>query len=179
MTKSEKKYPYAYQGPELKTLRGSIKVKDYAKTLGVAPKTYYRYEKGERKVPDGLLKLARILSKNKTIDDDPKIVYKKDSEDVRSLAVSEKRPPYDADNLLDMAKQILNSGTNYGIALATNIRTFYDAIKKDKLLSSHEQRHTEYEQRLADLEKKLSNAVSGDIKAGSGSLSHTGDAIEK
>ncbi len=73
VTNSENKiknYLYIERGAELKSLRGSQSVKDFAKALGVAPKTYYRYESGERKVPDGLLKLARILSKNKIVEGD-------------------------------------------------------------------------------------------------------------
>ena len=52
----------------MKALRGSQKVKNFAKALGVVLKTYYRYESGERKVPDGILKLAYIITgKNKTV----------------------------------------------------------------------------------------------------------------
>jgi transcriptional regulator with XRE-family HTH domain len=67
MTDSEnnlKKYPYRAKGAELRALRGSRKVKEFAETLRILPKTYYRYEKGERKVPNGLLKLAYILVRN-------------------------------------------------------------------------------------------------------------------
>lgn len=56
-----KKYPYAELGLKLKNYRGSLTKKAYSDLLGVAYRTYIRYEKGERKLPDGLLNLAEML----------------------------------------------------------------------------------------------------------------------
>ncbi|MDM8551914.1 helix-turn-helix transcriptional regulator [Desulfobacterales bacterium HSG2] len=56
-----KNYPHRKLGNKLKELRGSDSKTDFAKKLGVALRTYLRYEKGERKVPDGLFKLAQMI----------------------------------------------------------------------------------------------------------------------
>ncbi len=63
MTKN--KYPYKKLGDRLRGLRGSLDKIAFSEELGVTLRTYYRYEKGERKIPDGLLKLAEIVHQSK------------------------------------------------------------------------------------------------------------------
>ena len=56
---------YAELGKQLKELRADFKQQAFAKEIGVALRTYQRYEKGDRKVPDGLFRLAKILRHDK------------------------------------------------------------------------------------------------------------------
>lgn len=84
-------------GTKLKKLRGSLTQKCFAEKLGVALRTYVRYESGERKVPDGLLKLAEILSQPYLIKD----MYKdmpliRDESDPFAQAVSALRDIFNA-----------------------------------------------------------------------------------
>lgn len=59
--KNLERYPYKDLANELRGLRGRITQEAFANQLGIALRTYHRYEKGERKVPKGLLKLAHLL----------------------------------------------------------------------------------------------------------------------
>ncbi len=54
--------PYADLGEKLKALRGDIPISEFAEKLGIKVRTYYRYEKGERPIKKGLLRLAEIES---------------------------------------------------------------------------------------------------------------------
>ena len=109
-----------------------------------------------------------------------KTIYKIEHKDVRF--VKERRSPYlkhEKKDLLNMAAEILNSDINYSVTFASNIRHFYEAIKKDELLSAHEHKHIEYEQRFDELEKKLPRAANGSAGMGVGSPGRTGDATRK
>ena len=136
-----KKYPYINLGNKLRELRGGLNQESYAKQLGVALRTYHRYEKGERKIPDGLLKLATLLNRNNT-----KIGY-----------VSEPKSEYRSQEqeLINMAKQILRS--EYGLALAANIRAFHSAIQKDKERGKLKKQITDLRKEIADLGERLSD----------------------
>ncbi len=54
-------FPYFEKGQKLRELRGNKKKKEFADLLETPYRTYLRYETGEREVPDGLLKLARMI----------------------------------------------------------------------------------------------------------------------
>jgi len=150
MTSGQKKYPYIDLGNKLKILRDGLNQVTYAKRLGVALRTYHRYEKGERKIPDGLLKLAILLSHDKT-----KITY-----------VSEAFNAYIPHklSLLDMAKVILNSPTEYGPALASNIRALYRAIQNREDLADLKRRVDLLEQQLVGINSGLTKPIQKRIK---------------
>jgi len=130
--KNKKNYPYKELGINLRKLRGSLSKKQFARDLGVSIQAYYRYEKGERKIPDGLLKLAQIqgdgqssvYNKDRVLDEDPEI-----------------------SKLLAMTRKVLRSDAEYSISLAANIRSFYNAVATQKRLNG-------IEARLSDLEGK-------------------------
>jgi len=140
MTNGQNKYPYIDLGNKLKELRGRLNQESYAKQLGVALRTYHRYEKGERKIPDGLLKLATLLNRNNI-----KIGYVSEPSNIYT---SQRLP------LFDMTKVILNSQTEYAPALASNIRAFYSAIQNREDL-------TDLKRRVALLEQQLAGTDSG------------------
>jgi len=148
MTNGQKKYPYIDLGNKLKELRGGLNQEDYAKQLGVALRTYHRYEKGERKIPDGLLKLATLLNRNNT-----KITYVSEPEDEYKSQQQE---------LINMTRFILESQTESAIALAANIRAFYNNLKKQ----------VEFERRLAHLEDQL-------LKVNSDLVNHVEDCVKR
>ncbi|MBA7713418.1 hypothetical protein ES703_122421 [subsurface metagenome] len=118
----QKKYPYIDLGNKLRKLRGGLNQEGYATLLGVALRTYHRYEKGERKVPDGLLKLAILLDQNNN-----KIGYVAEPKHY----VFDLEPEYQSQeqDLINMVNEILRS--EYAPALAANIHSFYAAIQKD------------------------------------------------
>jgi len=58
----------------------------------------------------------------------------------------------ETDNLLQMAREVLESGSEYGWSLAANIRSFYNAVKIDKELEKYKKDLSDYEKRLAALE---------------------------
>jgi transcriptional regulator with XRE-family HTH domain len=60
-----KSTPYRETGKHLRKLRNNLSKAEFAEKLGVSLRTYYRYESGERKVPDGLLKLAAIVHQSR------------------------------------------------------------------------------------------------------------------
>lgn len=62
LSNEPQKRPYKGLGNKLGILRGNINKRAFAKELGVAYNTYLRYEKGMRKIPDGLFRLAEILA---------------------------------------------------------------------------------------------------------------------
>ena len=61
MTKVES----ARQANELRTLRGQRTHDEWCRILGVPKRTYYRYEKGDRRAPEHLMKLARIKGRKR------------------------------------------------------------------------------------------------------------------
>lgn len=58
MNVSQNKIEFIKSGNRLKELRQGVKKELFAEFLGISVRTYYRYEKGERKIPIGLMKLA-------------------------------------------------------------------------------------------------------------------------
>jgi hypothetical protein len=56
-----KKNLYADQALKLRKLRGARSVKEYAQLLRIKLRAYYRYETGERHMPDGLMLLAEKM----------------------------------------------------------------------------------------------------------------------
>ena len=180
MTKSEKKikkYLYIEQGTELKALRGSRKIKDVAKALGVAPKTYYRYESGERKVPDGLLKLARILYKNKAGEGgpfpdgvrEPVVEYEK-GDDPFARSVSGLRQIFDSQDKALIA------------AIQINIQAFQLSVHKDRQINQQSKEIQKLKEKCEELKTRvdaLEKRAVGNAGAGSGSRAHSGDATRK
>jgi len=117
-----KKYPYQDLGNELKELRGFNEKEDFAGKLGISLRTYYRYEKGERKVPNGLMKLARILSKSA-------VVNFKEAQSKEWYSKEDMAAPYHINQLMDDARKILTSGNQAAIdALEHSIHEINDRI---------------------------------------------------
>lgn len=65
MTIGPKKDLFFEQSYFLRKIRGSTIQKDFAKKLGISLRAYSRYEKGEREMPNGLVKFAFLLNKDK------------------------------------------------------------------------------------------------------------------
>lgn len=68
------------------------------------------------------------------------------------LGVAEPVMPYgvqETDDLIVLARQVLDSETDYGIALKANIRALERALKTEKLLMDHEKRLAALEEKLA------------------------------
>ena len=64
MTNRHKKNIYFAQAHVLRRIRGSFTQGNFAKRLGIPLRTYSRYEKGEREMPIGLVKLAFLINKD-------------------------------------------------------------------------------------------------------------------
>ena len=144
---NSKKYPYKNLGNELKGLRGLFDKKDFAKQLGVGLRTYYRYESGERKVPDGLLKLAHLLNRE----------YELPARSERIKIAEPRAVLYDIEELLEDARKILSSGNQAAIdALERNIRYFSHAIDLENRLN-------ELENRMTSLESNTALGTAGDV----------------
>ena len=106
-----KKYPYKELAKQLRELRGPIIQKIMAKRLGISLQTYNRYEKGRRKVPDGLLKLARIFA-GQSIE---KIKYQESGEDEMVMSKEPESPypeKFTTDNPLEGLRKMLISLNN-------------------------------------------------------------------
>lgn len=52
----------AAQRNELRTLRGDLTQDAWTERLGVAKRTYIRYEQGQRAAPEFLMRLARLTT---------------------------------------------------------------------------------------------------------------------
>lgn len=65
MTNGRKKELFFEQSYFLRKICGSTIQKDFAKKLGISLRAYSRYEKGEREMPNGLVKFALLLTKDK------------------------------------------------------------------------------------------------------------------
>jgi len=59
MTKTIK---YPQLAARLKKLRADVAVNEFAEKMGVSLVTYYRYERGETPIKEGLLRLAEIIA---------------------------------------------------------------------------------------------------------------------
>jgi transcriptional regulator with XRE-family HTH domain len=58
----DKKTNTADMGNELKRLRGDVSAKDFADKMEINLRTYYRYERGDRPIKPGLMKVARMVA---------------------------------------------------------------------------------------------------------------------
>jgi len=71
MNDRQKKLPFKERGRKLKRLRGDRTKQEMADFFNISLRTYYRYEDGERKVPDAYLKLAQIDNLSKISEEQP------------------------------------------------------------------------------------------------------------
>ena len=173
-------------GERLKSLRLSLNMsqRKFAKTIGISG-NYVSYLENGRATPSRPVLLAikdqYLITPEEIFNgEQKKTTSKVDYKDVKFGR--ERRSPYlkhEKKYLLNMAAEILNSDINYSVTFASNIRHFYEAIKKDELLSANEHKHIEYEQRFADLERKLARAANGSANPGFGSPIRTGGATRK
>jgi len=144
-----KKYPFDSFGNELKKLRGNLNKKIFAKEIGVHYQTYLRYEKGERRVPDGILKLARML-------------YNKDKPSIPQAADPAASYQVGAPAFMkaaDMLDAILNSGDPvFTQALMSNLIAFSEVINtrndQNQRIKNLEGECEDLKARLAALEEK-------------------------
>lgn len=82
--------------------------------------------------------------------------------------VSDPTLPYgpETDNLLQMAGEVLESGTDYAWSLAANIRCFHNAVTTEKELSTCKRGLSDHEKRLAALEVAGEGHPEGSKKEG-------------
>jgi integrase len=123
-----------YQGlaDKLKSLRGNISVGDFAEKLGIKLATYYRYERGETPIKPGLLKLAEIISKEKTTKiSDPEKPYDLHGgwkpRGLESLTGLDSRYKESFIQLLDIFS---SSHESLKLATAANLKAFSDTVKQ-------------------------------------------------
>jgi transcriptional regulator with XRE-family HTH domain len=145
-------------GEQLFLLRKStgMSQREFAKTIGISGNYVSYLENGLsapsqtliRSIKDQyLINLETVLS-----DDD---YAGKTGDTLQNTVVNEVQLMYDDKvnreksvlTLLNMAKEILHSKTEYAKALETNIHAFHSALK-------HDLEHDEFRKRLANLEKK-------------------------
>ena len=121
------KYPHKERGEELRQLRGDQSKREFAKELCVSLPSYYRYEKGQRKIPDGLLKLAKILRQQYKIENDEKWPVQMPG----GFGYQTEEKVKIADLMARVAK-IMESDTLYCRSLALLIRALHRAIRLEK-----------------------------------------------
>lgn len=164
----KKIYPYSRFAKELVNIRGPLEPKAFAEMLGLKMQAYYRYERGERKVPDSVIKLARLVKKTllQTVSSEdiynkdrggqgkkgsPEAVYNKDR-------ISEVGGD-DLGDLLKMTTAILMSRTEYSGSLAANIKSFYRSLELEKRTAKLENECDDLRKRVAALEDALKLAI--------------------
>ena len=162
---------------ELSWLRGKEKKTIFAGKLGVAYRTYLRYESGEREPKESVMKLARILSKNKAGEGEPfpdgvrePVVEYEKGDDPFARSVSGLRQIFDSQDKALIA------------AIQINIQAFQLSIHKDHQISQQSKEIQKLKEECEKLKKKidaLEKRAVGNAEAGSGSHAHSGDATRK
>lgn len=128
---------------ELKYLRGKEFKKVFAKKIGVSYRTYLRYESGETKPKEPVMRVARKESKHITTKGDRGFNEEYPSHlplihDVKEASC--KNENY-INDLLEATHKILTSGNQFAIdALERNIRYFSYTIDLENRLKNLEQR---------------------------------------
>jgi DNA-binding transcriptional regulator YiaG len=119
------------KGVQVQKLRAALglSVKEFAKELSISDKTLYRYESGERRIPDGFLRLAKLLTKS----EEPGQPKNSSIKDITTTYIPANHKAHVKKIAILLQKTLitLESKTDCGFALEHNINAFYAAVIKE------------------------------------------------
>jgi transcriptional regulator with XRE-family HTH domain len=145
-------------GDRLKTLRGDLSQEEFAHRIGFNKNTIGNYERGDR-TPDVVFMKAVCENMNVSPEwllwgEGTMNRGEGASTEPQALAPAPAQPTEEDWKMSDMltkTAEVLESGTIYRTALASNINAFHQAVRSERTLAHLEDRVSQLEMRMEEL----------------------------
>lgn len=145
----------------IRSLRGDMTQADFASRAGINVNTLRNYERGDS-IPN--LEVAASICRCFEVNSDWLILgegpmRRGESAPATSLTTAQVEPPptlpaeddFKMSDMLTKTAEVLESGTIYRTALASNINAFHQAIRSERTLMRPEERMALLEQKMGEL----------------------------